>query len=51
VPSPAIPGTLFSIPLAIVSRGSREGRGVLMDLDELVEHWTALVPQWNRFGR
>jgi hypothetical protein len=42
VPPPAIPGTLLSVPLAIVSRGSRESVAVLMDLDELVDHWTLL---------
>jgi Domain of unknown function (DUF4158) len=42
VPPPAIPGTLLSVPLAIVSRGSRESVTVLMDLDELAGHWTLL---------
>lgn len=41
VPPPAIPGTL-SVPLAIVSRGSRKSVAVLMDLDELVDDWTYL---------
>ena len=30
------------MPLAIVSCGSRENVAVLMDLDELVDHWTLL---------
>jgi hypothetical protein len=42
VPPPAIPGTLLSVPLAIVSRGSAEAVVVPMDLDELVDHWTLL---------
>ena len=42
MPPPAIPGTLLSVPPAIVSRGSREGVAMLMDLDELVDHWTLL---------
>ena len=33
---------LSSVPLAIVSRGSRESVAVLMDLDELVDQWTLL---------
>ena len=33
------------MPLAIVSRGSREGVAVLMDLDELVDHWTLLMDE------
>jgi hypothetical protein len=42
VPPPAIPGTLFVRPLATVIRGSAEAVVVLMDLDELVDHWTLL---------
>jgi len=42
VPPQAIPGTLLSVPLAIVSRGSAEAVVVPMDLDELVDHWTLL---------
>ena len=42
VPPPAIPGTLMSVPLAIVGRGSRESVTVRVDLDELVDHWTLL---------
>lgn len=33
---------LLSAPLAIVSRGSAEAVVVLVDLDELAEHWTLL---------
>src|SRR5262249_36833965 len=44
VPPPVVPGTL-SVPLAIVSRGTREGVAVLMDLDELAGHWTLLTDE------
>jgi hypothetical protein len=46
VPPLAIPGTL-PIPLAIVSRRSRESVVVQADLGELVEHWMLLDDGWD----